>query len=192
MILPSNSERVPNPKIKLLPRRCQSQLIIVKTQTPRIVAFFQFSHLQVYHYYFLQDYFLLHNDQAQLDTVNIRFLNLLNSVVARTQKQIHIQQRLFCNQFVSFYSPDESLISFFAISSATKEVATLRRGILNSFDTILKIDIETPAEANSTEPTEATKRIQSINIIRKQNKAHFQKHVCWSIQPKAFQILIDV
>lgn len=38
------------------------------------------------------------------------------------------------------------------MSSATKEVATLRRGILNNFETMLKIDMETPAEANSTGP----------------------------------------
>lgn len=39
------------------------------------------------------------------------------------------------------------------MSSATKDVAMLRRGTLNSFETILKIDMDTPAEANSTGPT---------------------------------------
>lgn len=38
------------------------------------------------------------------------------------------------------------------MSSATKEVATLRRGILNSFEMILKMETETPAEANSKVP----------------------------------------
>lgn len=45
-----------------------------------------------------------------------------------------------------------TLVAFLAMSSATKDVATLSRGILKSFDIMLKIDIETPAEANSTEP----------------------------------------
>lgn len=40
------------------------------------------------------------------------------------------------------------------MSLATKEVATLRRGILKSFDTMLKMDMETPAEANSKVPNE--------------------------------------
>ena len=47
--------------------------------------------------------------------------------------------------------------AFLEMSSATKEVATLRRGILNSFDTILKIDMDTPAEANSTGPAKIQK-----------------------------------
>lgn len=38
------------------------------------------------------------------------------------------------------------------MSSATNEVATLRRGILNTLDIMLNIDIETPAEANSRDP----------------------------------------
>lgn len=51
------------------------------------------------------------------------------------------------------YVPDvEGLLAFFAMSSATKEVATLRRGILKSFEIMLKSDMETPAEPNSTEP----------------------------------------
>lgn len=59
-----------------------------------------------------------------------------------------------------FLSPaDKFSTEFFEKSSATKEVATLRRGILNNFDTTLKIDIETPAEANATEPVETIKRI---------------------------------
>lgn len=40
-----------------------------------------------------------------------------------------------------------------AMSSATKEVATLRRGILKSLEMMLKMDMETPAEANSTVPS---------------------------------------
>lgn len=45
------------------------------------------------------------------------------------------------------------LIAFFEMSSATNEVEILRRGMLNSFDIMLNIDMETPAEANSTGPT---------------------------------------
>ena len=54
----------------------------------------------------------------------------------------------------------EPLLAVFAMSSATKDVATLRRGILNSFDIELKMFIETPAEANSTEPMEKNKHIK--------------------------------
>lgn len=46
----------------------------------------------------------------------------------------------------------DSLSACLAISSATNEVATLSRGILNTFDTILKIDMDTPADANSNAP----------------------------------------
>lgn len=42
-----------------------------------------------------------------------------------------------------------------AMSSATKEVATLRRGMLKSLEMMLKMDTETPAEANSTVPAKA-------------------------------------
>lgn len=45
----------------------------------------------------------------------------------------------------------------FAKSSATKEVATLRSGMLNSFEMILKIDIETPADASCTGPAHIMK-----------------------------------
>jgi len=41
------------------------------------------------------------------------------------------------------------------MSSATKEVATLRRGMLKSLEMMLKMDTETPAEANSTVPAKA-------------------------------------
>lgn len=52
-------------------------------------------------------------------------------------------------------SPDgENPVSLLAISSATNDVATLSRGMLNSFEMTLKTDMETPAEANSTEPME--------------------------------------
>lgn len=58
-------------------------------------------------------------------------------------------------KLLSINSPEtDSLLAFFAMSSATNDVATLRRGILNSFDTMLKIDKETPAEANSRVPNE--------------------------------------
>lgn len=54
--------------------------------------------------------------------------------------------------------PDEgSSIACFEISSATKEVVTLRRGILKTFDMQLNILIETPAEANSNAPTQTLK-----------------------------------
>lgn len=42
--------------------------------------------------------------------------------------------------------------AFFEISSATKEVATLRRGRLNNLEIVLKTVMEIPAEANSSEP----------------------------------------
>lgn len=73
---------------------------------------------------------------------------------------LEINAYLGKSPIVRLYSPAaKSLVKFFAISSATKEVATLRRGILNNLDTILKIDIETPAEASSTEPVEAKRVI---------------------------------
>lgn len=53
------------------------------------------------------------------------------------------------------------------MSSATKEVATLRRGILNNFDIMLNTDTETPAEANATEPGKKQQK-ESVN---KDNKA---------------------
>ena len=53
---------------------------------------------------------------------------------------------------------DKFSIAFFEMSSATKEVARLKRGILNNFDTMLKIDMETPAEANAMEPAETKKK----------------------------------
>jgi len=42
-----------------------------------------------------------------------------------------------------------------AMSSATKEVAMLRRGMLKSLEIMLKMDTETPAEANSRVPAKA-------------------------------------
>ena len=54
--------------------------------------------------------------------------------------------------------PDKgSSIACFEISSATKEVATLSRGILKTFDMQLNMFIETPAEANSKAPTQMWK-----------------------------------
>jgi len=41
------------------------------------------------------------------------------------------------------------------MSSATKEVAMLRRGMLKSLEIMLKMDTETPAEANSRVPAKA-------------------------------------
>jgi hypothetical protein len=50
-------------------------------------------------------------------------------------------------------SPElDPLLPFLAMSSATNDVATLRRGILKTFDMMLKIDIERPADANSRGP----------------------------------------
>ena len=57
----------------------------------------------------------------------------------------------------------EILFAALEMSSATKEVATLRRGILNNFDIMLKIDMETPADANSTGPTDTE---QSLEILK--------------------------
>lgn len=53
------------------------------------------------------------------------------------------------------------LLEFLAISSATKEVATLRRGILKSLEIMLKIDMETPAEANSKEPSSTSTNLET-------------------------------
>lgn len=46
-----------------------------------------------------------------------------------------------------------SSLVVFEISSATNEVVTLKSGILKSFDMMLKMEIDTPAEANSTGPS---------------------------------------
>lgn len=56
-------------------------------------------------------------------------------------------------------SPEVGLLIVFAdaMSSATNEVATLRRGMLKTFDIMLKIDMETPADANSSTPIEIIK-----------------------------------
>lgn len=49
--------------------------------------------------------------------------------------------------------PDiKALLEFFEISSATKEVATLSKGILKSFEILLNRVMDTAAEANSTAP----------------------------------------
>lgn len=63
------------------------------------------------------------------------------------EKANSIEHELIPPEWVSF-------LAFFEKSSATKEVATLRRGMLKSFDMMLKIDMETPAEPNSTAPSE--------------------------------------
>lgn len=56
-------------------------------------------------------------------------------------------------------SPEvDLLIVFAAMSSATNEVATLRRGMLKTFDTMLKIDMDTPADANSSTPIHIVKQ----------------------------------
>jgi len=44
------------------------------------------------------------------------------------------------------------LVALLEISSATNEVAMLNSGMLKIFDTILKIDIPIPADANSNAP----------------------------------------
>ena len=55
-------------------------------------------------------------------------------------------------------SPElDSLLALFDMSSATNDVATLRRGILKTFDMMLKIDIERPADANSKGPFQMDK-----------------------------------
>lgn len=50
------------------------------------------------------------------------------------------------------------------MSSATKDVATLSRGTLNSFEMMLKTDMETPAEANSTEPVKQKQFLRSTRV----------------------------
>lgn len=48
--------------------------------------------------------------------------------------------------------PNGSISEDFAISAATNEVVTLNRGMLNNFDIMLKIETDTPTEANSSGP----------------------------------------
>lgn len=55
-------------------------------------------------------------------------------------------------------TPEEDSLAFLEMSSATNDVATLRRGILKTFEMMLKIDMETPADANSKGP------FQTVNI----------------------------
>lgn len=43
-------------------------------------------------------------------------------------------------------------LAFLEMSSATNEVETLRREMLNTLDIMLKIDMATPADANSSGP----------------------------------------
>ena len=65
-------------------------------------------------------------------------------------------------------SPEVDLfIVFAAISSATNEVATLRRGMLKTFDTMLKIDMETPADANSSTPIAKVMQQKVNSVARK-------------------------
>lgn len=55
--------------------------------------------------------------------------------------------------YIVIFSPElDPLLAFLEMSSATNDVATLRRGILKTFDMMLKIDIDRPAEANSKGP----------------------------------------
>lgn len=53
--------------------------------------------------------------------------------------------------------------AYLEMSSATKDVATLRRGILNTFDIMLKIDTEMPADANSNAPLIKAKSFSGVN-----------------------------
>lgn len=57
----------------------------------------------------------------------------------------------------------ESLSAYLEMSSATKDVATLRRGMLNTLDIILKIDTEMPADANSNAPLIKAKSFSGMN-----------------------------
>ena len=79
------------------------------------------------------------------------------------------------HQTVTMNSPANTFsIAFFEMSSATKEVATLRRGILNNFDTMLNTDMETPAEANATEPEETQKKKKSVKKMIKPRFSNFE------------------
>ena len=60
-----------------------------------------------------------------------------------------LRERVSSNQPVA-----ETWLMFFEMSSATKEVATLSRGILNNFEMVLNIVMETPAEASYKEPVD--------------------------------------
>lgn len=68
------------------------------------------------------------------------------------------------------------MLELLEISSATNDVATLRRGILNTFERMLNIDVETPADASSKGP------FQYINYIRaqggiKENYSHMHHKI---------------
>lgn len=58
------------------------------------------------------------------------------------------------SQLISFHAPDNCLLAFFEMSSATNEVVMLKRGMLKSFDMMLKIETATPHEANSNGPSD--------------------------------------
>lgn len=63
----------------------------------------------------------------------------------------------------------DSLLTCLEMSSATNEVVMLRRGILNNFDIMLKIDTETAAEANSTAPLKK-KKVEELRAPRRPNR----------------------
>lgn len=69
----------------------------------------------------------------------------------------------------------DSFPAFLEMSSATNEVAILRRGMLNTFDTMLNIEIETPADANSKGPFQHKFKSQAVKWGKKMEKR--QKHV---------------
>lgn len=66
----------------------------------------------------------------------------------------HVQIKVQENpSHIYLVSPEvDSLLAFLETSSATNEVAMLRRGMLNTLDIMLKIDMATPADANSKGP----------------------------------------
>jgi hypothetical protein len=104
---------------------------------------------------------------------------------ARVQNGIH---NIKCRY--KFIPEVVSLVAFFAMSSATKDVATLRRGILNSFDILLKIITATPAEPNSTGPKKerAGKRLNRSVIRDEEPGKH--KYIKKAINARADQYLI--
>lgn len=63
----------------------------------------------------------------------------------------------------------DSFPAFLEMSSATNEVAILRRGMLNTFDTMLNIEIETPADANSKGPFQHKFKSSSSSEVGEEN-----------------------
>ncbi|GER38834.1 ribosomal protein S12 methylthiotransferase RimO [Striga asiatica] len=68
--------------------------------------------------------------------------------------------------------PKDRAIASYIPMPIAKDAATLRRGMLKSFEMMLKSDTETPAESNSTEPISCVHRKKKVMILQATNKVH--------------------